>query len=116
MMGKGRRRITHMTRMSIVAIVVVLSILPARVADAQRAAATSITNSSGLNVVPVGKDPFSGIFTRPAGKIGSAAAPSPRTTATIVCGMTVVHVDPKLDPRILVEPKRGPSLQPKARI
>ena len=118
-----------MTRVMSVATVAVFSALAAYSAIAQLpAAASSQAPQPGPTVVSPGDKPFQGIFGAPATQ-PSVKALTPRvalrtsqSTATrqpsqyVVCGLTVIRVDPKLDAGMLVRPKPGQTAAPKARI
>ena len=108
-----------MTRVMSVATVAVFSALAAYSAIAQLpAAASSQAPQPGPTFVSPGEKPFQGIFGAPATQ---PSQPS-QSTATrqpsqyVVCGLTVIRVDPKLDAGMLVRPKPGQTAAPKARI
>ena len=103
-----------MTRITLAAILAVFFIVSARAAAAQASGpATLSAPQAGPSFVAAGKDPFKGIF---VSRVASVSAPVVLRTPTVVCGMRIVHGDPKVDAGILAAPKRERQIDPKARI
>jgi hypothetical protein len=103
-----------MTRITLATILAIFFIAGAR-ADAAQAsgAATPSTGQAGPSFIAPGKDPFKRIF---VSRVASVSAPVVLRTPTVVCGMTILHGDPKVDAGILAAPKRERQVDPKARI
>ena len=109
-----------MTRAMLLATAVVSMIAAAPPADAQ---GRSHTGQPSPGFVAPGKDPYAGIFRYGAQRLVQPtmeASPLRDTRTTMVCGTTVFHGDPKIDPRIGAAPKlAGPASRtptPKARL
>ena len=104
-----------MIRAMSVAMVALFSAWSASIAAAQSSAATPTLRSSAAFVV-TGRNPYQNIFgasTR-QGQLPGPAKPEP--ARSMVCGMTVIKGDPRLDRGILARPRPGPSITPKVRI
>jgi hypothetical protein len=105
-----------MTRVMSVATAAVFSGLTAHPAVAQLPKATPPqAQQPGPTFVAPGDKPFKGIFGAPATQLplqGIAKLPA----QYVVCGLTVIRVDPKLDAGMLVRPKPAQTVAPKARI
>ena len=106
-----------MTRMIPAAIVAVSSVVIAHPALSQSpAAAPPLAAQSAPAFVGPGDKPFQGIFPSPAPQPRVQATAKPELRRSVVCGMTVIQVDPKVDAGMLMQPKPGQTAVPKARI
>jgi hypothetical protein len=69
-------------------------------------------------LAPPTKDPFSGIFVAPKALRTLPHQPlrSTEKPPRVVCGMVLIPVNPNVDPKIAVEPRRKPNVEHKIRV
>jgi hypothetical protein len=98
-----------------VAMVALFSALSASIAAAQPSAPTP-TLRSGTAFVGTARNPYKDIFGVPGRQPQLQGSAKPEPARSVVCGMTVIKVDPRLDAGIRAQPRLGQSITPKVRI
>ena len=98
-----------------VVMLALFSALSASGAAAQPSAATP-TLRSGAAFVGTARNPYQDIFGVPGSQPRLQGPAKPEPARSVVCGMTVIKVDPRLDAGILAPRRPGQSITPKMRI
>jgi hypothetical protein len=98
-----------------VVMVALFSAWSASIAAAQSSAATP-TLRSATALVGTARNPYQGIFDVPGRQPQRQGPAKPEPARSVICGMTVIKGDPRLDAGIAAPPRPGPSITPKMRI